>query len=118
MKLSETFGFQKVPTPHREIGQQPREGRPNTERVKKRPPKNLWFKDDRMWKNDLDLEHGGSYTLVADENEERIVACSNDKKLSHGWWDKKTGKGITFKTPRPMQMVAHPKTSFKEYVQK
>ena len=118
MKVNETFGFEEVPTPHPEIGQQPREGRPNSTKVKKRPNRNLWFKDKMLWKQDLDLEKGGNYTIVGDENEERLVACDKDQRFSHGFWDNKAGKGITFKRPRPMHMVVHPKTTFKTFYQK
>ena len=118
MKFYETFGFEEVPTPHREIGQQPREGRPNSTKVKKRPNKNLWFKDNNLWKQDLDLNMGGNYTMVSDENEERLIACDKDKKLTHGYWDKKKGMGITYKRPRPMYMISNPKATFKDYVAK
>ena len=123
MKLFETFGFERVhgrgtinSPQHLKVGQQPREGRPNSEKIKKRPNKNLWFQDDRFWKNDLDLEHGGNYTLVTDEEEERIIACDKEKQWAHGFWDKKRNRGITFKKARPIQMVAHPKTTFKDFV--
>ncbi len=118
MKVAETFGFEKVPIPHRLIGQQWREGRPNSTKVKKRPNRNLWFKDKDLWKHDLDLEHGGNYTMVSDENEETLVACDKDKKFSHGFWNAKTGKGITYKKPRPLHMVMNPKATFKDYMQK
>jgi hypothetical protein len=123
MKLDETFGFERVhgrgtinSPQHTKVGQQPREGRPNSKKIKKRPNKNLWFQDDKLWKADLDLEHGGNYTLVTDENEEKVVACDGEKKWAHGFWDKKKGRGITYKAPRPMTMVVHPKTTFKDFV--
>ena len=116
MKLKETFGFEQVPIPHRVPGTQWREGRPNAKRVKKRPNKNLWFNDDKLWKQDLDLEHGGNYILVTDENEEKIIACDQDKKWAHGFWNKKQNKGITYKSPRPMSMVIHPKTTLKDFI--
>jgi hypothetical protein len=50
------------------------------------------------------------------EEEERIVACDRDQKFAHGYWDKKKQMGITYKQPRPLQMVAHPKTTFKDFV--
>ena len=116
MKVEETFGFEKTPKEHREIGQQPREGRPNSTRMKKRPNQNLWFQDDKLWTSDLDLNKGGDYKLVTDENEERVIACDHNQKIAHGYWDKKKGRGITFKAPRPIQTVAHPRASFKEFI--
>lgn len=116
--LKETFGFEEVPTPHRKIGQQWREGRPNSEKVKKRPNKNLWFKDQNLWKQDLDLERGGNYNLVSDEDEETIVACDKDQNFAHGFWSKKKGKGITFLKPRPFHMVAKPNSTFKDFIKK
>jgi len=118
MKFLETFGFEEVPTPHRKIGQQWREGRPNSTKVKKRPRKNLWFKDQNLWKQDLDLERGGNYKIVSDEDEETMVACDKDQKFAHGFWSKKNGRGITYKQPRPFHMVAHPRTSFKDFLMK
>ena len=117
MKLAETFGFEEVPIPHRKIGQQWREGRPNSTKVKKRPKKNLWFKDDKLWKDDLDLNKGGNYKLVtSDEDEETIIACDKDEKYSHGVWHKNKGKGITFNSPRPMHTVTAPGRTFKDFV--
>jgi len=118
VKLNETFGFTEVPIPHRKIGQKPREGRPNSTKVKKRPKKNLWFKDNKLWKDDLDLEKGGNYSLVTDEDEEggKIIATDSDKKWSHGYWDKAKKRGITFKQPRPIFMVTSPKTRLKDYI--
>lgn len=118
MKVNETFGFEEVPIPHRKVGQQWREGRPNSEKVKKRPAKNLWFKDKALWQQDLDLEHGGNYTMVGSENEETLVACNKDKTFAHGFWDSKKNKGITYKKPRPMHMAVHPKATFKDYLTK
>ncbi len=118
MKVNETFGFEEVPTPHRKIGQQWREGRPNSTKVKKRPNKNLWFKDQALWKQDLDLERGGNYKMVSDEDEETIVACDKDQNFAHGFWSKKNGRGITYKKPRPFHMVAHPRATFKDFMMK
>ena len=117
MKLAETFGFEEVPTPHRKIGQQWREGRPNSTKVKKRPPKNLWFKDQSLWKQDLDLERGGNYKLVtSDEDEEIIIACDKDQEFAHGMWDKKNGRGITYKSPRPVYTITGPGKTFKDFI--
>jgi len=118
MKLRETFGFEEVPNEHPDPRENDRVGRPNSEKVKKRPPKNLWFKDFNLWKQDLDLEHGGGYNLVADEDEEEIVATVGDKGLTLGRWHKRDNKGITFNSPRPMSIVASPKKNFKAYLTK
>ena len=118
MKVEEAFGFEKEPIPHRKIGQQPREGRPNSTVVKKRPPKNLWFKDKNLWRRDLDLEYGGNYGMIADEDEEEgvIIACDKDEKFAHGYWDRKKGMGITYKIPRPIGMIRNPRKTFKQFM--
>lgn len=84
-------------------------GRPTEFKIRARPKKNLWFQDDRLWTSDLDLAHNNDYDLVSTENEEDVVACNKDRSMAYGKWSKRLGRGITFKTPRPMQTVVHPK---------
>lgn len=83
-------------------------GRPDEGKVTPRPNKNLWFRDDKLWANDLYYLRSNNYELVADENEEKIIACDKDHKNAFGKWDKKAGRGITFKDPRPIGTVINP----------
>jgi len=88
-------------------------GRPN-EKVKKRPNKNLWFNDPKLWGTDVHLTHGGQYKLVASEDEEDVVACDRDHQYAYGWWNKRVGRGITYKQPRPINTVIRPGTKLKD----
>lgn len=87
-------------------------GRPQ-KKIRKRPNKNLWFQDAKTWGTDVHLTHGGEYELVSSEDEENLIACDRDHKHAFGWWNKQTGRGITFKKPRPIQTVVHPSTPLK-----
>lgn len=91
-------------------------GRPTEFKIKPRPNKNLWFKDDKLWATDLQLSHEGNYDLVTDENEEEIVACNKDRTMAYGKWSKKNGKGITYKNPHPLGTVIHPKLRLKDFI--
>lgn len=89
-------------------------GRPHEMKLKPRPNKNLWFNNDKLWHEDVYLTHNGNFDLVSDENEEQVIACDKDHRVAFGKWDKKKGRGITFKKPRPIHIVIHPKTKLKE----
>lgn len=100
------------------------EGRPvgsTKDGVKPRPNKNLWYNDDKMWYNELDIyNEPGTLKLVADENEEKVVLAVDKESGTkvYGKWDAVNKKGVTFKTPKRMQHVAPLKTSFKDFVVK
>lgn len=93
-------------------------GRPNVKGPKKRPNKNLWFNDEHLWREDLHLENGGNYKLVqvSAENEEEgdIIACDPDSKFAFGWWQMNNRRGVTYKKPRPINTIVHPKTQLKD----
>ena len=91
-------------------------GRPHEHKIRPRPKKNLWFRDDRLWTTDLDLTYNKNYRLKSVENEESVVACNPDETMAYGRWNKKLGRGITFKQPRPLQTVVHPKLKLSDFV--
>ena len=78
---------------------------------KARPNKDLWFRDQSLWHMDLRREMGGLFDVVTDENEEEgdVFATNPDRSKCYGVWRKKLGRGITFKQPRPMHTIAHPR---------
>lgn len=89
-------------------------GRP--QKMKPRPNKNLWFYDDRLWLNDINLSKNGQYDLISTEDEETIVAVDKDHNHAYGWWNKSNNKGITFRNARPLHSVLKPKQRFKQFV--
>lgn len=91
-------------------------GRPDEHKIRPRPKKNLWFRDDRLWHNDLYLTHNNNFDLVSTENEEDVVACNGDRTMAYGKWSKKLGRGITFHKPRPMGTVVNPKLKLVDMV--
>lgn len=88
-------------------------GRPSEHKIYSRPRKNLWFNDHRLWHNDLYTTHSGNFDLVTSEDEESVVASDKDRRMAYGKWDKKKNRGITFKDPRPIHTVIHPKVQLK-----
>ena len=93
-------------------------GRPNENKIRPRPKKNLWFDDDRLWKRDLDHTYNNDFELSSDEDEETVIACNKDRTMAYGRWNKGEKKGITFKKPRPIHTVVHPKMTLKDYIAK
>lgn len=91
-------------------------GRPDEHKIRPRPKKNLWFNNDQLWHDDLYIMHNGNFDLVTSENEEDVIACDKDRKMAYGKWSKKAGRGITFKTPRPIHTVINPKIRLKDFV--
>jgi len=91
-------------------------GRPNENKMRPRPKKNLWFNDNALWSRDLDHTHSNNYELMSSEDEETVIACNSDKTMAYGRWNKSNNKGITFHKPRPMQTVINPKTTLKDFV--
>lgn len=91
-------------------------GRPNEHKLKQRPNKNLWFQDDRLWLRDLNHTHVNNFKLLSTENEEEIIACDKGQKMAFGKWSKKLGRGITYKKPRPLDIVINPKLKLKNYL--
>lgn len=89
-------------------------GRPNEFKIKPRPKKNLWFKDDRLWMRDLDHTHANNYKLKSVENEE-VVACNDDETQVFGKWFTKKNRGITFHNPRPIHTAVHPNKTMKDF---
>ena len=99
-------------------------GRPvgSTEnKLKPRPNKNLWFTNDQLWYQDLDLYNApGSLKLISDENEEQVILAVDRDTESNvfGKWDIKSKKGITYKKPKHFQHVAPVKAKFKDFFPK
>ena len=89
-------------------------GRP--QKLKPRPNKNLWFDDDRLWLNDLNLSRQGDFDLISTEDEETVIAVDKNHNNAYGWWNKTDNKGITFKSSRPLHTVLTPKQRFKQFM--
>lgn len=87
---------------------------------KKRPNKDLWFRDKALWNLDLQREMGGLYDVVTSEDEEDTDLFATDPGQSqcYGVWRGKLGRGITFKKPRPLHTIAHPRLSLSTYLDK
>lgn len=111
MLLFELLGIDAAPgrTKHHRTGKPA--GRPTEFKVRPRPRKNLWFNDDRLWMNDLKMTRNNDFEVIPSEDEEQVVACNRDRTVAYGKWDKKKGRGITYKDPRPIHTAVHP-TSF------
>jgi hypothetical protein len=90
-------------------------GRPNEHKIRPRPNKNLWFRDDKLWMRDLHHTHEGNFYLMSTEDEEVVVACDHDHNMAFGKWKRSEGRGITFKKPRPMNIVINPEWKMKEF---
>lgn len=92
-------------------------GRPNEFKIKPRPKKNLWFKDDRLWLRDLQHTHVNNFDLLKSEDEEVVIAVDKERKNTFGKWIKGKGRGITFNNPRPLHTVVHPKIKLIDFGQ-
>lgn len=116
MLLLELLGMDAAPgrTKYHRTGKP--NGRPSENDIRPRPAKNLWFKDDKLWKSDLATTYNNDFNLVVDEEEETVVACDRDRKMAYGKWSKKDGQGITYKTPRPLQTAIHPKKRLRDFI--
>ena len=116
MILNELLGLDAAPGRRKYHRTGKLNGRPNEFRLKTRPNKNLWFRDDALWKRDLDHTYTNAYNLTTTENEEDVIACNKDRTMAYGKWNHKLRRGITFKKPRPMQTVVNPKITLKDFV--
>jgi hypothetical protein len=124
VKLFEILGLEKVPGlkgygqgDYNRRSSRP-VGRPDgsTTTIKSRPNKNLWFDDDKLWTQDLDLYcEPNSLQLVTDENEEVVIAKDvND--MVYGKWDVNKKRGITFSKPKSLQHIVSPRIKLKSFV--
>lgn len=116
MILNELLGIDAAPGRSKYHRTGKPNGRPHEFKLRPRPRKNLWFKDDKLWTQDLDLYRDRNYKLKTVENEEDVVACNDDETMAYGKWHKKLGRGITFKDPRPINTVVHPKLRLVDFV--
>lgn len=116
MILLELLGLDKAPGRNYYKSSGKAVGRPNEHKLRPRPRKNLWFDDDKLWVHDLDTYRNRNYKLMSTEDEESILACNDDQTMCYGSWSKKENRGITFKDPRPIHTVVHPKLTLKDFI--
>ncbi len=88
-------------------------GRPST---KVRPDKNLWFQQRELWLMDLRGMHGNGFDLLQVEEDEEGDIFATDKRRTtcYGAWRKDLNQGVTFKKPRPLQIVMNPRIRLRQ----
>lgn len=82
---------------------------------KKRPNKDLWYADDRYWRNDLEMRLPGLH-FVGDEENEEVFALDQNEEDCYGVWRYKEHRGVTFNEPRPIGITSKPKCCLKDYM--
>lgn len=84
--------------------------------LKVRPDKNLWFQQRELWLADLHHSRGSTFDLLQAEDEEEgdIFATDKDRKVCYGAWRTGRDQGITFRKPRPLQIVVNPRATLKQ----
>lgn len=81
---------------------------------KKRPNKTLWYKDDTLWKSDIDHRMPARY-IGDEENEEVFAVNPDDENQCYGVWRFKEKNGTTFAGPKNLRLIANPRAKFSDY---
>lgn len=104
-------GKPRVARSNRGVGR-PRGSGSNGEqiKIKPRPKKDLWFNDRKSWASDLQWELGGEDNIkIIDTEQQEVVVTDKNGQVCYGVWRDNDKQGVTFKQPKPLYNVIHPK---------
>jgi len=80
-----------------------------TEQVKPRPSKTLWFDNYDNWVRDIKTQFPDAEAHKHNESED-IIALSPSGDESYGIWRSNRNLGVSYASPRPKYTVVHPRS--------